>query len=196
VVSREYVAFRVNGPPLLSARMDAASRWRWAGPRRCQRRLTDVNKLRHHYRCQTSSHSDSYSYRRNRRSYRRNKHHSPTTRHRAGAERKKQTSWKEFLTHHWELIVATDFFPVEAWTRRAAGSASWCCCFLNCRRVRQRLRGSRLFLTVSGCVSWVGNLTGGGDGILSGKRYLIHEPRSVVHGRFPQYAGRCRGGIC
>ena len=29
-------------------------------------------------------------------------------------ERKKQTSWKEFLTRHWELIVAADFFTVEA----------------------------------------------------------------------------------
>src|SRR5215469_2795994 len=33
-------------------------------------------------------------------------------------ERKKRTSWKEFLTRHWELIVAADFFTVEAWTRR------------------------------------------------------------------------------
>ena len=33
-------------------------------------------------------------------------------------ERKKKTSWKEFLTRHWELIVAADFFTVEAWTRR------------------------------------------------------------------------------
>jgi hypothetical protein len=34
-------------------------------------------------------------------------------------ERKKKTTWKEFLgRHHWELIVATDFFTVEVWTRR------------------------------------------------------------------------------
>jgi putative transposase len=33
-------------------------------------------------------------------------------------ERRRKTTWKEFLTRHWELIVATDFFTVEVWTRR------------------------------------------------------------------------------
>ena len=33
-------------------------------------------------------------------------------------ERKRKTTWKEFLSRHWELIVATDFFTVEVWTRR------------------------------------------------------------------------------
>jgi putative transposase len=33
-------------------------------------------------------------------------------------ERIRKTTWKEFLTHHWDLIVATDFFTVEVWTRQ------------------------------------------------------------------------------
>jgi len=33
-------------------------------------------------------------------------------------ERSRKTTWKEFLSRHWELIVATDFFTVEVWTRR------------------------------------------------------------------------------
>jgi hypothetical protein len=33
-------------------------------------------------------------------------------------ERERKTTWKEFLTRHWELIVAADFFSVEAWTGR------------------------------------------------------------------------------
>jgi hypothetical protein len=33
-------------------------------------------------------------------------------------ERKRKTTWKEFLTRHWDLIVAADFFTVEVWTRR------------------------------------------------------------------------------
>jgi hypothetical protein len=33
-------------------------------------------------------------------------------------ERERKTTWKEFLTQHWDLIVAADFFTVEAWTRR------------------------------------------------------------------------------
>jgi len=33
-------------------------------------------------------------------------------------ERKRKTTWNEFLNRHWELIVAADFFTVEVWTRR------------------------------------------------------------------------------
>ena len=33
-------------------------------------------------------------------------------------ERIRKTTWKEFLSQHWELIVATDFFTVEVWTKR------------------------------------------------------------------------------
>jgi transposase len=33
-------------------------------------------------------------------------------------ERKRKTTWKEFFSRHWELIVAADFFTVEVWTRR------------------------------------------------------------------------------
>src|SRR6516225_9442089 len=33
-------------------------------------------------------------------------------------ERSRKTTWKEFLSRHWEIIVATDFFTVEVWTRR------------------------------------------------------------------------------
>ena len=33
-------------------------------------------------------------------------------------ERMRKATWKEFLRQHWELIVATDFFMVEVWTRR------------------------------------------------------------------------------
>jgi len=33
-------------------------------------------------------------------------------------ERRRKTTWKEFLCRHWELIVAADFFTMEVWTRR------------------------------------------------------------------------------
>ena len=33
-------------------------------------------------------------------------------------ERVRKTTWKEFLTQHWEQIVAADFFTVEVWTRK------------------------------------------------------------------------------
>ena len=31
-------------------------------------------------------------------------------------EGSRKTTWKEFLTQHWDLIVAADFFTVEVWT--------------------------------------------------------------------------------
>ena len=33
-------------------------------------------------------------------------------------ERERKTSWEEFLRQHWDLIVAADFFTIEAWTPR------------------------------------------------------------------------------
>src|SRR3984957_8627460 len=33
-------------------------------------------------------------------------------------ERIRKTTWQEFLSQHWELIVATDLPTVEVWTRR------------------------------------------------------------------------------
>ena len=33
-------------------------------------------------------------------------------------ERNRKTTWKEFLARHWEVIVAADFFTIEAWTRK------------------------------------------------------------------------------
>ena len=33
-------------------------------------------------------------------------------------ERRRKTTWKQFLTQHWEQIVAADFFTVEIWTKQ------------------------------------------------------------------------------
>src|SRR5215467_1239613 len=39
-------------------------------------------------------------------------------------ERERKTTWKEFLARHRELIVAADFFTIEAWTRRGLTMSS------------------------------------------------------------------------
>jgi transposase InsO family protein len=31
-------------------------------------------------------------------------------------ERRKRTTWRQFLTTHWDVLAATDFFTVEVWT--------------------------------------------------------------------------------
>ena len=89
-------------------------------------------------------------------------------------ERSRKTTWKEFLTQHWELIVAADFFTIEAWTRR--GLQRFVVLFfmeLSTRRVE--IAG--IASSPSGLwMSEVGrNLTDAVDGLLKGKRYLIHD---------------------
>src|ERR1035441_7185283 len=40
-------------------------------------------------------------------------------------ERNRKTTWKEFLSRHWEVIVAADFFTVEVWTRSGHTVEVW-----------------------------------------------------------------------
>ena len=89
-------------------------------------------------------------------------------------ERNRKTTWKEFLTRHWELIVAADFFTVEVWTRR--GLQRFIVLFfieLSTRKVE--IAG--IAAAANGLwMSQIGrNLTDAVDGILNGKRYLIHD---------------------
>ena len=37
-------------------------------------------------------------------------------------ERKKTTTWNEFIRTHLEVLVATDFFTAEVWTAAKSGS--------------------------------------------------------------------------
>ena len=89
-------------------------------------------------------------------------------------ERIRKTTWKEFLSRHWELIVAADFFTVEVWTRR--GLQRFIVLFfieLSTRKVE--IAG--IAATANGL--WMRqiarNLTDAVDGILNGERYLIHD---------------------
>ena len=89
-------------------------------------------------------------------------------------ERKCGTTWKEFLEQHWELIMAADFFTIEAWTYR--GLQRFLVLFfieLSTRKVE--IAG---IATVANGL-WMNqigrNLTDAVDGIFRGKRYLIHD---------------------
>jgi len=89
-------------------------------------------------------------------------------------DRMRNTTWKEFLSRHWELIAAADFFTVEVWTRR--GLQRYIVLFfteLSTRRVE-----------VAGIASvanglWMSqiarNISDSVAGILTGKHYLIHD---------------------
>jgi hypothetical protein len=89
-------------------------------------------------------------------------------------ERARKTTWKEFLRQHWDLIVAADFFTIEVWTTK--GLQRFIVLFfieLSTRRVE--IAG--ISATANGL--WMSqiarNLTDSVDGLLMGKRYLIHD---------------------
>ena len=89
-------------------------------------------------------------------------------------ERNRKTTWKEFLTRHWDQIVATDFFTVEVWT--CSGLTRFVVLFfmdLNTRRVE--IGG----ISSSANGLWMNqiarNLADAVDGFFAGKRYLIHD---------------------
>jgi putative transposase len=89
-------------------------------------------------------------------------------------ERKRKTTWKEFLSRHWELIVAADFFTIEAWTRN--GLQRFMVLFfieLSTRKVE--IAGIAPAANGLWMSQIARNLTAADEGILSGKRYLIHD---------------------
>ena len=81
-------------------------------------------------------------------------------------ERNRKTTWKEFLSRHWELIVAADFFTIEVWTRQ----------------------GLQRFVVLFFIELWMSqiarNLTAADEGILNGKRYLIHDRDTLFTAEF------------
>ena len=96
-------------------------------------------------------------------------------------ERHWKTTWKEFLTRHWELIAAADFFTIEVWTPK--GLQRFIILFF--------LELSTRNVEIAGIAStanglWMNQIgrkvTDVVDGILNGKRYLIHDrdPRFTV----------------
>jgi putative transposase len=60
-------------------------------------------------------------------------------------ERIRKTTWKEFLSQHWDLIVDTVFFTVEVWTRRGLQRFILSFCFfIELFTGRSRSQGSRV----------------------------------------------------
>jgi len=89
-------------------------------------------------------------------------------------ERERKTTWKEFLCRHREVIVAADFFTIEAWTRR--GLTRLLVLFLIDLSTR-RVEIAGVTRDASGL--WMSqvarNLSDVAEGFLTGKRYLIHD---------------------
>ena len=94
-------------------------------------------------------------------------------------ERKRKTTWKEFLDRHWDQLVATDFFTVEVWT--CSGLTRFVVLFfmdLSTRRVEiGGIASSANGLSMSQIAR---NLTDVMDGLFAGKRYLIVVTENFV----------------
>src|SRR4051794_18147772 len=109
-------------------------------------------------------------------------------------ERSRKTTWKEFLTQHWGLIVATDFFTIEVWT--AKGLQRFMVLFL-IDLSKRRVEVAGISAVANGL--WMNqitrNLTDSVDGLLTGKRYLIHDRDLLVHERVSVHSKGCRRGI-
>ena len=89
-------------------------------------------------------------------------------------ERRRKTTWKEFLSRHWEMIVATDFITVEVWTRR--GLQRFIVLFLIDLSTRKvEIAGIAQAANGLWMTQIARNLTDSEEGILIGKRYLIHD---------------------
>jgi HTH-like domain len=89
-------------------------------------------------------------------------------------ERSRKTTWKEFLSRHWEQIVASDFFTLEVWTK--IGLQRFIVLFfmeLSTRRVE--VAGIASVANELWMAQMTRNCTDGVDGFFKGKRYLIHD---------------------
>ena len=89
-------------------------------------------------------------------------------------ERERKTTWREFLSRHREVIVAADFFTIEAWTRK--GLTRFLVLFLidlSSRRVQ--IAGVTRDGKGLGMSQVARNLGDAAEGFLIGKRYLIHD---------------------
>jgi transposase InsO family protein len=89
-------------------------------------------------------------------------------------ERNRKTTWKEFLSRHWDQIIATDFFTVEVWT--CSGLTRFIVLFfLDLKTRRVEIGG----IASSANGLWMSqiarNLTDAVDGFFAGKQYLIHD---------------------
>jgi putative transposase len=89
-------------------------------------------------------------------------------------ERNRKTTWKEFIARHWEVIVAADFFTIEAWTQK--GLTRFVVLFLIDVSSR-RVEFAGVAKQANGL--WMSqvarNLSNAEDGFLVGKRYLLHD---------------------
>jgi transposase InsO family protein len=90
------------------------------------------------------------------------------------SERKRKTTWKEFLAQHWEVPVASDFTTVEVWTCKGL-QRFMVLFFIELATRKVEIAGIASVVNGPWMTQMARNVTDPFDGILKGKRYLIHD---------------------
>jgi putative transposase len=89
-------------------------------------------------------------------------------------ERRKETTWKEFIRTHLEVLAATDFFTAEVWT--CAGLITYyVLIFIRLESRQVYLAGITSHPTDAWMRQMARNVTMAEDGFLNGCRYLLHD---------------------
>jgi putative transposase len=89
-------------------------------------------------------------------------------------QRKRQSTWKEFLEAHWDVLGTIDFTTIEVWSK--SGLVTFYLLFvMEVATRRVHLAGC----TTSPDETWMEqiarNLTACGDGFLEGRRYVLMD---------------------
>src|SRR6266487_4884325 len=104
----------------------------------------------------------------------------------APQRRKAGMSWAQFLTMHWQVLAATDFFTVEVATWHGLVTYYvFVVMELSTRRVH--LAGISPNPNEAFMMQCARQLTDPFDGFLLGKRYLIHDRDTTFTAAFDQY---------
>ena len=89
-------------------------------------------------------------------------------------ERKKSTTWKDFIRSHREVLAATDFFTTEVWT--VSGLVTYYVVFvMHVATRRVHIAGLTPFPNALWMTQIARNLTMADVGFLVDHRYLIHD---------------------
>lgn len=83
----------------------------------------------------------------------------------------RKTTWKEFLTRHFDLIVATDFFTIEVWTKRGL-QRFMVLFFIDLATRKVEIDGIAPVVNRLWMNQVPRNLTDAVDGVLAGKKFL------------------------
>ena len=89
-------------------------------------------------------------------------------------ERKKTTSWKEFIRTHMDVLAATDFFTTEVWTK--AGLVTYYVLFfIHVASRRVHIAGLTPYADAAWVTQMARNVTMADAGFLSPGQYLLHD---------------------